>query len=136
MNSRKFWQTVKSDGGTGLLTSTRFSVFSMGDKHYWDPTIEGNEEFFAKAGRDLDEKIAEIGGERLTECGIGDDQDDDGFETGFAEWAPLVWDALGVGNVQGLGEGAEKPPPDEAIKADSCYLRGTIAEELVDESTG
>lgn len=136
MNARGFWANVKSDAGPGFLTTTRYSVFSMGDYHYWDPEIEGNEEFFAKAGKDLDEKIAEIGGERLTECGIGDDAADDGFETGFAEWAPLVWEALGVGNVQGLGEGANKPPPDENIKADSGFLRGTIAEELNDESTG
>ena len=65
----------------------------------------------------------------------GDDQDPDGFQTGYQVWEPLIWQALGVDKVEGL---PEEPPPitNEDIKLASNYLRGTIEEGLADTSTG
>lgn len=130
-NAKAFWTGLKNDSGPGMLTNTKYSVFSLGDSHYWPR--EGDEHFFAKAGKDIDDKMKEIGGENFLPIGIGDDQDDDGYETGFALWEPELWNALGVG-----GGESRKPVViyDDQIKEESNYLRGTIAEALLDESTG
>ncbi|KAI9797441.1 MAG: hypothetical protein M1833_005481 [Piccolia ochrophora] len=131
-NGRAFWEAIKDS--TDLdLSATKFSVFALGDSHYW-PRKE-DRLYYNKPGKDLDARLAFLGGKRLADVGLGDDQDPDGYQTGYADWEPKLWSALGVANVEGL---PEEPPPitNEDIKIESNYLRGTIAEGLVDESTG
>ena len=36
-------------------------------------------QLFCKSGKDLDQKLEELGGQRLLPIGIGDDQDPDGY---------------------------------------------------------
>lgn len=131
-NGRSFWDAIK--GSTDLdLSHVNFTVFALGDSHYW-PRKE-DKIFYNKPGKDLDAKIGFLGGKRLTDIGLGDDQDPDGYQTGYGEWEPRLWQALGVDKVAGL---PEEPPPitNEDIKIQSNYLRGTIAEGLEDSSTG
>ncbi|KAK0307037.1 Sulfite reductase [NADPH] subunit beta [Friedmanniomyces endolithicus] len=131
-NGRNFWEGVKN--GTDLdLVNVSFTVFALGDSHYW-PRKE-DKHYYNKPGKDLFARLAALGGKSLVDCGLGDDQDPDGYQTGYQEWEPKLWDVLGVGNVEGL---PDEPPPitNEDIKAASNFLRGTIAEGLQDESTG
>ncbi|RMY09168.1 hypothetical protein D0868_04389 [Hortaea werneckii] len=131
-NGRNFWEGVKNSTDLDLAT-VNFSVFALGDSHYW-PRKE-DKHYYNKPGKDLFARLITLGGKSLVECGLGDDQDPDGYQTGYAEWEPKLWEALGVANVDGL---PEEPPPltNEDIKIGSNFLRGTIAEGLVDESTG
>jgi sulfite reductase (NADPH) hemoprotein beta-component len=131
-NGRNFWEGVKNS--TDLdLAGVRFTVFSLGDSHYW-PRKE-DKHYYNKPGKDLFTRMVALGAQQIIEVGLGDDQDPDGFQTGYQEWEPKLWDAMGVGNVEGL---PEEPPPitNEDIKIESNYLRGTIAEGLKDTSTG
>ncbi|KAH9810495.1 sulfite reductase [NADPH] subunit beta-like [Teratosphaeria destructans] len=131
-NGRNFWEGVKNS--TDLdLASVKMSVFALGDSHYW-PRKE-DKHYYNKPGKDLFARLTTLGAKQLADIGLGDDQDPDGYQTGYQEWEPKLWDALGVGNVEGL---PEEPPPltNEDIKIASNYLRGTIAEGLVDQSTG
>lgn len=130
-NGRTFWDTVKSV--TDLdLTSVRFSVFALGDSHYW-PRKE-DKVYYNKPGKDLDRKLTEFGGKHLVELGLGDDQDPDGYQTGYSEWEHRLWRALSVDNVDAI---LDEPPPitNEDIKITSNFLRGTIEEGLRDMST-
>ena len=131
-NGRALWDVVK-DNAELDLSSIKFSVFALGDSHYW-PRKE-DRIFYNKPGKDLDARVAFLGGKRLTEIGLGDDQDPDGYQTGYAEWESRLWQALGVDKVSGL---PEEPPPitNEDIKIQSNFLRGTIAEGLEDLTTG
>lgn len=131
-NGRNFWEAVKNSTDLDLAT-VNFSVFALGDSHYW-PRKE-DKHYYNKPGKDLFARLAALGGKQIVEIGLGDDQEPDGYQTGYQEWEPKLWDALGVGNVQGL---PEEPPPitNEDIKADSNFLRGTIAEGLQDTTTG
>jgi sulfite reductase (NADPH) hemoprotein beta-component len=70
----------------------------------------------------------------LSPLGIGNDRDPDGYHTGFHEWVSQVWEALGVSTASTTVNNAA--PTDDAIKASSNYLRGRIAEGLLDETTG
>jgi sulfite reductase (NADPH) hemoprotein beta-component len=131
-NGRAFWEAIKDN--TELdLASVNFSVFALGDSHYW-PRKE-DRVYYNKPGKDLDKVLANLGGTRLAEVGLGDDQDPDSYQTGYQDWEPQIWQALGVDNVEGL---PEEPPPitNEDIKLASNYLRGTIVEGLNDKSTG
>jgi sulfite reductase (NADPH) hemoprotein beta-component len=131
-NGRQFWEAVKNSVDLDLAM-VNFAVFALGDSHYW-PRKE-DRIYYNKPGKDLHARLLALGGRPLTEIGLGDDQDPDAFQTGYSEWEPQLWKALGVDNVEGL---PEEPPPltNEDIKIDSNYLRGTIAEGLRDTSTG
>ncbi|KIN00247.1 hypothetical protein OIDMADRAFT_145746 [Oidiodendron maius Zn] len=131
-NGRAFWDAIKDN--TDLdLANVNYSVFALGDSHYWPR--KDDKHYYNKPGKDLDRVLANLGGKRLAEIGLGDDQDPDTFQTGYQNWEPLVWQALGVDKVEGL---PEEPPPitNEDIKLASDYLRGTIKEGLADTSTG
>ncbi|CAK7198129.1 Sulfite reductase [NADPH] subunit beta [Sporothrix eucalyptigena] len=131
-NGRPFWDAIKDN--TELdLAGVNFSVMSLGDSHYW-PRKE-DKVYYNKPGKDLDKLLANLGGKRLADIGLGDDQDPDGFQTGYQDWEPKIWQALGVDKVEGL---PEEPPPltNEDMKIQSNFLRGTIVEGLNDTSTG
>lgn len=131
-NGLNFWAAVKDS--TDLdLANTKFSVFALGDSHYW-PRKE-DKHYYNKPGKDLFSRITTLGAQQLVDIGLGDDQDPDGYQTGYNDWEPKLWDALGVGNVDGL---PDEPPPitNEDIKINSNFLRGTIVEGLNDPSTG
>ncbi|KAI4180238.1 MAG: hypothetical protein L6R41_007364 [Letrouitia leprolyta] len=131
-NGRAFWDALKDT--TELdLSQVNYTVFALGDSHYW-PRKE-DRIYYNKPGKDLDNRVSFLGGKRLADIGLGDDQDPDSYQTGYAEWEPKLWQALGVDKVEGL---PEEPPPitNEDIKIQSNFLRGTIAEGLEDASTG
>lgn len=131
-NGRAFWDAIKEN--TELdLASVNFSVFALGDSHYW-PRKE-DKLYYNKPGKDLDRVLANLGGKRLADIGLGDDQDPDAYQTGYQNWEPLIWQALGVDKVEGL---PDEPPPitNEDIKLASNFLRGTIQQGLDDTSTG
>ena len=131
-NGRNFWEGVKNS--TDLdLANVKFTVFSLGDSHYW-PRKE-DKHYYNKPGKDLSTRMKALGGTELVEIGLGDDQDPDQYQTGYQEWEPKLWDAMSVGNVEGL---PEEPPPltNEDMKIQSNYLRGTIVGGLNDTSTG
>ena len=131
-NGRSFWNDVKGNPDLDLST-VNYTVFALGDSHYW-PRKE-DRIYYNKPGKDLDARIAFLGGQRLADIGLGDDQEPDGYQTGYNEWEPKLWKALSVDSVGGL---PEEPPSitNEDIKIESNFLRGTIAEGLEDQSTG
>jgi sulfite reductase (NADPH) hemoprotein beta-component len=131
-NGHAFWNAVK-DSTELDLASVNFSVMGLGDSHYW-PRKE-DRVYYNKPGKDLDRVLFNFGAKRLAEIGLGDDQDPDGFQTGYSAWEPKIWEGLGVANVEGL---PDEPPPitNEDIKLASNYLRGTIVEGLNDTTTG
>lgn len=131
-NGRAFWEAIR-DSADIDLSNVHYSVFALGDSHYW-PRKE-DKIYYNKPGKDLDVRVAFLGGKKLADIGLGDDQDPDSYQTGYSQWEPKLWQSLGVGNVEGL---PEEPPPitNEDIKLSSNYLRGTIAEGLEDTSTG
>ena len=131
-NGRAFWDAVKDT--TELdLSSINYTVFALGDSHYW-PRKE-DRIYYNKPGKDLDSRIEFLGGKKMVDIGLGDDQDPDSYQTGYNEWEPKLWQALNVDKVEGL---PEEPPPitNEDIKIGSNFLRGTIAEGLEDTTTG
>ncbi|KAJ7632282.1 hypothetical protein FB45DRAFT_912037 [Roridomyces roridus] len=134
-NGRTFFKALNAAVARGdqMLTKLRYSVFGMGDSHYW-PRPE-DAQYYNRPGKDLDARLEKLGGERVAALGLGDDQDADGPQTGYKEWEPLLWKALGVDAIE-VTEAEPEPITNEHIKAASRYLRGTILEGLDDTTTG
>lgn len=134
-NGRTFFKALNAAAlrGDEVLKKLRYSVFAMGDSHYWPRPEDAH--YYNKPGKDLDSRLAKLGAERFVDSGLGDDQDADGSETGYKLWEPLVWKALGVDSIE-VTEAEPEPITNEHIKAASGFLRGTIAEGLEDFSTG
>ncbi|KAF7311627.1 Flavodoxin-like domain-containing protein [Mycena kentingensis (nom. inval.)] len=134
-NGRTFFKALNAAVARGdtTLKSLRYSVFAMGDSHYWPRAEDAH--YYNKPGKDLDARLEKLGGERFAALGLGDDQDADGAQTGYKVWEPLVWKALGVDTVE-VTEAEPESITNEHIKAASRYLRGTILEGLEDTSTG
>ena len=131
-NGREMWDALKNS--TDLdLSGINYTVFALGDSHYW-PRKE-DKLYYNKPGKDLDARLEVLGANRLVPVGLGDDQDPDGFETGYSVWEPELWSALGADQVDADFE-EPKPLTNEDIKIASNFLRGTIAEGLADSSTG
>ncbi|KAI5820856.1 hypothetical protein BZA77DRAFT_49534 [Pyronema omphalodes] len=132
MNGRAFWDAIK-DANDLDLSNVKFSVFGLGDSHYWPR--KQDKIYYNKPAKDLFKRLTDIGAKTLIDLGLGDDQDPDGYQTAYGPWESQLWKALGVDNVEGL---PDEPAPitNEDIKAASNFLRGTIVEGLADQSTG
>ncbi|KAG6854006.1 hypothetical protein C0991_011493 [Blastosporella zonata] len=134
-NGRQFFKALNAAvaRGEAVLAGVKYSVFAMGDSHYWPRPEDAG--YYNKPGKDLDVRVEKLGGERVAPLGLGDDQDADGWKTGYGVWEPLLWKALGVDQIE-VTEAEPEPITNEHIKAASGYLRGTIAEGLEDTTTG
>ncbi|KAJ7197260.1 hypothetical protein GGX14DRAFT_472042 [Mycena pura] len=134
-NGRTFFKALNAavSRGDKPLANLRYSVFGMGDSHYWPRPEDAH--YYNKPGKDLDTRLEKLGGERFALLGLGDDQDADGPQTGYKVWEPFVWKALGVDAVE-VTEAEPETITNEHIKAASQYLRGTILDGLEDTSTG
>ncbi|KAF8185008.1 hypothetical protein K438DRAFT_2020233 [Mycena galopus ATCC 62051] len=112
-NGRTFFKALNAAVARGdqTLAKLRYTVFGMGDSHYWPRPEDAH--YYNKPN----------------------DQDADGPQTGYKVWEPLLWKALGVDAVE-VTEAEPEPITNEHIKAASQYLRGTILEGLEDTSTG
>lgn len=130
-DGKAFWDALKSS--TDLdLASLNFSVFGLGDSAYWPRKEDAH--YYNKPAKDLFKRLELLSGQELVSLGLGDDQDADGYQTGYAVWEAQLWEKLGVSGATVPDE--PKPITNEDIKIASNFLRGTIVEGLQDESTG
>ncbi|CAI2168286.1 3887_t:CDS:1 [Funneliformis geosporum] len=130
-NARDFWKHISTTTDISF-TESRYTVFGLGDSHYWPR--EEDAIYYNKPGKDLDARLELLGGQSLVPLGLGDDQDADGYETAYQAWEPELWKALGVELLGTIVE--EQKKTDDDMKTESNFLRGTIAEGLEDTSTG
>ncbi|CAG8656192.1 8031_t:CDS:1, partial [Acaulospora morrowiae] len=128
-NAREFWKVISTTTEISF-SDTQFAVFGLGDSKYWPR--EEDVIYYNKPGKDLYNRLKLLGGNELLDLGLGDDQDDDGYETAFQAWEPELWKALGVELIGTV----ERKKTDDDMKTESNYLRGTIMEGLEDTSTG
>jgi sulfite reductase (NADPH) hemoprotein beta-component len=118
---------------TEPIEGLKFSTFSLGDSKYWPEP-----EHFAAAGRKLHAKLLELGATPIVDLGIGDDQDQDQYRTGYGKWEAAVKSALNLKvSAEAEKDGGDAPhkTPEDA-KYESNFLRGTLGTSLKDRTTG
>uniref|UniRef100_A0A6A7FYI8 pyruvate dehydrogenase (NADP(+)) n=3 Tax=Hirondellea gigas TaxID=1518452 RepID=A0A6A7FYI8_9CRUS len=87
-NMSDFMKQIKSeDLPSDFLANVQFSVFAMGDSHYVH---------YNSAGLDLDKRLSELGAQRVKSTGLGDDQDEDKYETVLEDWSPDLYNEMGM----------------------------------------
>lgn len=77
----KFWEFLAGSKPNLVLDdSLRYGVFGLGSSMY------AVADQFNKAARQLDQKLAELGGERILDVGLGDDQDSEQYHGELDKW--------------------------------------------------
>jgi len=99
-NSGLFWSALSSGSVPPKeLQGMRFCTFGMGDRSYADS--------FCEAAKKIEARLLELGATAVLEMGIGDDRDEDKWETGFSAWLPKFWAAIKAPEPE--DDGAPKP---------------------------
>lgn len=132
-NGRETFKTLSKLDQGSLPDTVNFTVFGMGDSHYWPRAEDAH--YYNKPAKDLDIKLESLGASRSSPLGLGDDQDSDGWQTGYKPWEANLWKSLGVDTVN-VTEAEPEAINNEHMKIASNFLRGTIVEGLADTSTG
>jgi sulfite reductase alpha subunit-like flavoprotein len=111
-NAHNFWDMF-SEGGpfpADSLAGCNYHVFGLGDRGY---------RHFNLAAKLIDTKFEELGGARMQPVGLGDDQDDDKYDTAFEEWMPEFYKL----------QGAPEPKDDHLIPEPTVSLTPVPAEQ-------
>merc|ERR1712096_80623 len=82
-NSTAFWEDLNDpDLPPDFLDGVKMFTFGMGDSHYV---------FFNEVAVRIHERMKELGATEVMEIGMGDDQDEDKWETEYNEWMPSLF---------------------------------------------
>jgi pyruvate/2-oxoacid:ferredoxin oxidoreductase beta subunit/flavodoxin len=95
-NCKEFWKQLSDPSlPKDLLKDTKIAMFGLGDSSYV---------FFNEAAKQFNNRFQELGASTVMEIGMGDDKDEDRWETRWNEWIPELWNELGT-----------PPPPQELL---------------------
>lgn len=112
-NGSAFWESLNAPGTPGL-EGVRYAVLALGDSSYDD---------FCGHGRRLDERLGELGAERLvprTDC-------EPEYEQPFGQWLKEVRAALEATAPEGAAERAVATPPAPASPVGTVPARSSRA---------
>merc|ERR1719506_1904794 len=102
-NCRAFHKQLNDESlPPDFLEGVRFATFAMGDSGYV---------FYNSVGQAFHKRFAELGATALQDVGLGDDQDEDKWETAWVDWSPALFDEMQL-----------PPPPKEVLPA-TCTLK-------------
>jgi len=112
-NASLFWSALSSaDVPEGALKGIRFCTFGMGDRSYTHT--------FCEAAKLIENRMRELGADRVLEMGVGDDRDEEKWETGFNKWLPDFWKASKASEPS--DDGSPKTPLYDLTRHDDCKL--------------
>lgn len=87
-NCRDFWKAISDPSlPSDLLKDTKFAVFGLGDSSYV---------YFNESAKKFYNRFKELGGATVSNLGMGDEKDEDHYETRWNEWLPELWNELGT----------------------------------------
>lgn len=117
----------------GTLKETKFAVFGLGDTNY---------KFFCHAAKKFEEVLVKIGGKKVVDTGLGNDQDEDKYNTALDVWEPNLWNILNIKapvlkgppvakNVVTIKTGATAP--GSAVRPASSVIKMISSERMTPE---
>ncbi|EER01191.1 NADPH cytochrome P450, putative, partial [Perkinsus marinus ATCC 50983] len=103
---------AKDNSNAHLLDGVQYGVFALGDSSY---------HHFCTAAKRIDDIFAQMGGQRTVAIGLGNDQDEDKYETAFEDWMPSYWKSVN----------APEPVDDGSIPDSQFEVRELDSDEVV-----
>ena len=77
--AQEFWENLSSeDLDDDFLEDVKFGVFGLGSKAF---------KMFCECAHQLDERMEELGAERVIDCGEGNEKDPQQYKTAFEPWS-------------------------------------------------
>eukprot|EP00398_MALV-I-01_sp_L67-1_P000044 gene43-814_t len=109
INSAGFWEEISKEGACPAdhLKNTKYAIFGLGDTSY---------HLFNESAKLLDGAFSKLGGQRQQEIGLGNDQDEDKYETALETWLPEFWQVQNAPEPE--GEHLIKDPIFEIVEID------------------
>ena len=136
-NAKAFWNDVSIASQSSVdLSDVRFGVFGLGDSAYWGAGTAESAKYFCLPAKELDAVLGNLGGKKILDAGLGDDQDANGVDGAFLPWENTFFKTLGINAVGAEDDIKVVGMVDDDVKRESNYLRGTLLESLADTSTG
>lgn len=87
-NCRDFWKAISDPSlPKDLLKDTKFAVFGLGDSSYV---------YFNESAKKFYNRFKELGGVTVSNLGMGDEKDEEHYESKWNEWLPELWNELGT----------------------------------------
>jgi len=87
-NCRDFWKSLSDESlPKDLYTNTKFAVFGLGDSSYV---------FFNEAAKQFYNRFKDLGGKMVSTLGLGDEKDEEHYESKWNDWLPELWNELGT----------------------------------------
>ena len=83
-NAKDFYKAL-DELAPGSLSGLNYCVFGLGDHSYVH---------FNQAAKNLEAKLHSLGGECLLPLGLGDDRDEEKYETKYYEWLPSLYEKM------------------------------------------
>jgi sulfite reductase alpha subunit-like flavoprotein len=107
--ANKLWEHLQASDNDGLLSEsgTKYAVFGLCSSRY-DVGDQYN-----RAARYFDERLEEMGGERMVEVGVGDDQNSEGYRGALDPWLEQLQPQLFAG---GTSKTSLLDPPDPLFR--------------------
>ena len=133
-NAKTFWSAITK--AKAIPASVRYAIFGLGDSAYWGKGTADSARYFCKPALELEKVLDAAGATKLAPAGLGDDQDENGYDGALVPWRDEVFGKLEVHKVAGEDDGMPVGIVDDDLKVESNYLRGDILKSLADTSTG
>lgn len=84
--AQEFWENLSDDSlDDDFLEGVEFGVFGLGSKAFKQ---------FCEAAHQLDERLEELGAERVVDCGEGNEKDPQQYKTNFEPWSKEAVEAF------------------------------------------
>lgn len=136
-NAKQFWSELSTASKSSVdLKDTRFAVFGLGDSAYWGSGTAESAKYFCLPAKELDTALTNLGGKKVLDPGLGDDQHANGLDGAFVPWESTFFKTLGINSLGNEEAVKVVGMVDDDVKRESNYLRGTLLESLADTSTG
>jgi sulfite reductase alpha subunit-like flavoprotein len=105
----KLWQHLQENDNDGILSEskTKYAVFGLCSSRY-DVGDQYN-----RAARQIDERLANMGGSRMVDVGVGDDQSSEGYRGALDPWIQQLQPHLFAG---GAAKSSLLNPPEPLFR--------------------
>ena len=117
-NCKEFWKQLNNpDLPSDFLADTKIAMFGLGDSSYV---------FFNDSAKKFLSRFQELGASTIMDIGLGDDKDEDRWESKWNEWVPDLWNELGTAPpVQ------ELLPPSYKVQIDETGTSSAVPDVIV-----